>query len=123
MECYTEAAALADTSADAADAAAAAQSALSTAQAEALTTAQVAAMSPAQLQAIEVGGSHVLAMKDFGIFAWGSNAAGQTTGVLGVHISWKWAGEIRDAIFGPVTRHRTVEPLIVSSTNVVQCKG
>lgn len=47
------------------------------------------------------------------------DAAGQTTGVLGVHISWKWAGEIRDAIFGPVTRHRPVELLIVSNTGSV----
>ena len=44
------------------------------------------------------------------------DAAGQTAGVLGVQISWKWAGEIRDAIFGPVTRHRAVELLIVSNT-------
>lgn len=47
------------------------------------------------------------------------DASGQATGVLGVHISWKWAGDIRDAIFGPVTRHRTVELLIVSNTGSV----
>jgi PAS domain S-box-containing protein len=48
-----------------------------------------------------------------------SDAAGQTTGVLGVHLSWNWVSEIQDAIFVPVGRSRTVEPLIVSATGLV----
>jgi PAS domain S-box-containing protein len=44
---------------------------------------------------------------------------GQTTGVLGVHLSWQWARDIEQAIFVPVGRSRNVEPLIVSSTGTV----
>lgn len=44
---------------------------------------------------------------------------GQTTGVLGVHLSWKWAREIEQAIFQSVTRSRTIDPLIISSTGAV----
>ena len=47
------------------------------------------------------------------------DTSGQTTGVLGVHLSWKWANDIRDTIFASVTRHRTVELLIVSNTGSV----
>lgn len=45
--------------------------------------------------------------------------SGQITGVLGVHLSWKWAREIEQAIFVPVGRSRTIDPLIVSSTGAV----
>ncbi len=45
--------------------------------------------------------------------------SGQITGVLGVHLSWKWAREIEQAIFVPVGRSRTTDPLIVSSTGAV----
>lgn len=48
-----------------------------------------------------------------------TDAAGLTTGVLSVHLSWNWASEIQDAIFAPVSRHRTVDMLIVSSTGSV----
>ncbi|MDP3349394.1 MAG: cache domain-containing protein [Hydrogenophaga sp.] len=44
---------------------------------------------------------------------------GQITGVLGVHLSWKWARDIEQAIFVPVGRSRTIDPLIVSSTGAV----
>lgn len=44
---------------------------------------------------------------------------GQITGVLGVHLSWQWARDIEQAIFVPVGRSRTVEPLIVSRTGTV----
>lgn len=47
------------------------------------------------------------------------DATGHLTGVLGVHLSWKWASEIRDAIFAPVARHRAVELLIVSDAGSV----
>ena len=40
-------------------------------------------------------------------------------GVLGVHLSWQWARDIESAIFMPVRRNRTVEPLIVSAQGVV----
>ena len=45
--------------------------------------------------------------------------AGQLTGVLGVHLSWTWAREIEQAIFVPVGRSRTTDPLIISSTGAV----
>jgi PAS domain S-box-containing protein len=45
--------------------------------------------------------------------------AGRVTGVLGVHLSWKWAREIEQAIFVPVGRSRTTDPLIISSTGAV----
>ncbi|KRC04243.1 hypothetical protein ASE11_04080 [Hydrogenophaga sp. Root209] len=45
--------------------------------------------------------------------------SGQITGVLGVHLSWKWAREIEQAIFVPVGRSRTIDPLIISSTGAV----
>ncbi|MBA4213585.1 MAG: hypothetical protein C0449_10940 [Polaromonas sp.] len=44
---------------------------------------------------------------------------GQITGVLGVHLSWKWAREIEQATFVPVGRSRTIDPLILSSTGAV----
>ena len=44
---------------------------------------------------------------------------GQITGVLGVHLSWKWAREIEQAIFVPVGRSRAIDPLILSSTGAV----
>jgi PAS domain S-box-containing protein len=48
--------------------------------------------------------------------AWpGSDAPG----VLGVHLSWQWARDVETAIFMPVRRNRTVEPLIVSREGVV----
>ena len=47
------------------------------------------------------------------------NDQGQTTGVLGVHLSWQWARDIEQAIFVPVGRSRTVEPLIVSRAGTV----
>lgn len=47
------------------------------------------------------------------------DATGLTTGVLGVHLSWNWANDIQDAIFTPVSRHRSVDMLIVSTTGVV----
>ena len=47
------------------------------------------------------------------------DSTGQATGVLGVHLSWKWAGDVRDAVFSPVTSHRSVELLIVSNTGSV----
>jgi PAS domain S-box-containing protein len=48
-----------------------------------------------------------------------TDAAGQAAGVLGVHLSWNWASEIQDAIFAPVSRHRTVDMLIVSTSGSV----
>lgn len=45
--------------------------------------------------------------------------AGRVTGVLGVHLSWKWAREIEQATFVPVGRSRTIDPLILSSTGAV----
>ena len=48
-----------------------------------------------------------------------TDAQGQFAGVLGVHLSWNWASEVRDAIFAPVGRHRAVDLLIVSSTGTV----
>jgi PAS domain S-box-containing protein len=48
-----------------------------------------------------------------------NDVTGQTTGVLGVHLSWNWASEIPDTIFVPVGRSRTVEPLIVSTDGTV----
>lgn len=36
-------------------------------------------------------------------------------GVLGAHISWDWAKDVRQAIFGPGRRSEGVEPLIVSA--------
>lgn len=47
------------------------------------------------------------------------NDQGQTTGVLGVHLSWQWARDIEQAIFMPVGRSRVVEPLIVSRDGMV----
>ncbi|PZO16633.1 MAG: hypothetical protein DCF26_11150 [Burkholderiales bacterium] len=47
------------------------------------------------------------------------DGAGQVTGVLGVHLSWRWAREIEQAIFVPVGRSRTIDPLIVSRTGAV----
>ncbi len=47
-------------------------------------------------------------------------AGGSPGGVLGVHLSWRWAADVRDAIFVPVGRSSLqVEPLIVSRTGVV----
>lgn len=43
-----------------------------------------------------------------------TDAQGQATGVLSAHLAWNWASEIQDAIFAPVSRHRSVELLIVS---------
>jgi PAS domain S-box-containing protein len=48
-----------------------------------------------------------------------TDAAGQVTGVLGVHLSWQWASEIQEAIFAPVSRHRSVDLLIVSTNGAV----
>jgi PAS domain S-box-containing protein len=48
-----------------------------------------------------------------------TDASGQITGVLGARLSWQWAKDIEQAIFVPVGRSRTVDPLIVSSTGVV----
>lgn len=47
------------------------------------------------------------------------DAQGQLTGVLGVHLSWQWASDIKQAIFVSVGRSRTVDPLIVSSAGMV----
>jgi len=44
---------------------------------------------------------------------------GQITGVLGVHLSWSWARDIEQAIFVPVGRSRTTDPLILSSAGAV----
>ncbi len=44
---------------------------------------------------------------------------GQVTGVLGVHLSWKWARDLEQAIFVPVGRSRTIDPLIISNTGAV----
>lgn len=48
-----------------------------------------------------------------------TDATGQATGVLGVHLSWNWASEIQDAIFASVNSHRSVDMLIVSTTGSV----
>jgi PAS domain S-box-containing protein len=48
-----------------------------------------------------------------------TDAAGQVAGVLSVHLSWAWADEIQEAIFSPVSRHRSVDMLIVSSGGAV----
>lgn len=47
------------------------------------------------------------------------DANGRVTGVLGVHLSWDWASDIQDAIFTPVSRRRSVDLLIVSTTGAV----
>ena len=47
------------------------------------------------------------------------SAQGQFRGVLGVHLSWQWARDIKQAIFVSVGRSRTVDPLIVSSAGMV----
>lgn len=47
------------------------------------------------------------------------DAQGQLTGVLGVHLSWQWARDIKQAIFASVGRNRTVDPLIVSTAGMV----
>ena len=47
------------------------------------------------------------------------NGAGQSTGVLGAHLSWAWAQDVRQVIFMPLGRSRTVEPLIVSNDGTV----
>ena len=41
--------------------------------------------------------------------------AGQPPGVLGAHLSWTWAQDVRQAIFVPLGGGRSVEPLIVST--------
>lgn len=43
---------------------------------------------------------------------------GGPTGVLGAHVSWDWAKDVRQTIFGP-GRRGEVEPLIVSAEGVV----
>lgn len=47
------------------------------------------------------------------------DAQGHATGVLGAHLSWQWARELRQAIFVAMDRSRTVEPLIVSTGGTV----
>ena len=47
------------------------------------------------------------------------NGAGQPAGVLGAHLSWAWAQDVRQTIFMPLGRSRTVEPLIVSTDGTV----
>ncbi len=44
---------------------------------------------------------------------------GRVNGVLGAHILWDWAQDVRGAIFSPAARERKVEPLIVSSSGLV----
>ena len=44
---------------------------------------------------------------------------GAVRGVLGAHISWAWAQDVRTAIFTPIGRQATPEPLIVSTTGRV----
>ena len=44
---------------------------------------------------------------------------GSAGGVLGAHVSWDWAKDLRDVIFGPVGRTRRIDPLIVSVDGVV----
>ena len=44
---------------------------------------------------------------------------GRTRGVLGAHVSWDWAKEVRKTIFTPIHRHSSVEPLIVSRAGEV----
>ena len=44
---------------------------------------------------------------------------GRSRGVLGAHVSWEWAKEVRKTIFTPVHRHSSVEPLIVSRAGEV----
>jgi PAS domain S-box-containing protein len=39
--------------------------------------------------------------------------------VFGVHLSWRWAREVANAIFLPVGRNRSVEPLIVANDGTV----
>ncbi|WP_338050997.1 MULTISPECIES: ATP-binding protein [Ramlibacter] len=39
--------------------------------------------------------------------------------VFGVHLSWRWARDVRRAIFLPVGRDRSVDPLIVASDGTV----
>src|SRR5690606_12216270 len=48
-----------------------------------------------------------------------ADANGQISGVLSAHLSWQWAKDIEHAIFVPVGRSRTVDPVIVSSTGAV----
>lgn len=45
-------------------------------------------------------------------------AGAGATGVLGAHVSWDWAKDVRQAVFGPGRRGQ-VEPLIVSADGVV----
>lgn len=48
-----------------------------------------------------------------------TDAANQITGVLSVQLSWNWASDIQAAIFAPVSSHRNVEMLIVSTNDTV----
>lgn len=43
---------------------------------------------------------------------------GQVTGVLGAHVSWEWARDVRQAVFGP-GRGKHVEPMIVAADGTV----
>ncbi|MGE4240395.1 ATP-binding protein [Ramlibacter sp.] len=45
--------------------------------------------------------------------------AGAITGVLGAHVNWDWAKDARRAIFTPVGRRASVEPLIVATDGLV----
>ena len=47
------------------------------------------------------------------------NGAGQPAGVLGAHLSWAWAQDVRQAIFVRVGRGRSVEPFIVATNGKV----
>lgn len=40
-------------------------------------------------------------------------------GVLGAHVSWEWAKDVRAVIFRPIGRSRVLEPLIVATDGVV----
>jgi len=45
--------------------------------------------------------------------------AGRSLGVLGAHLSWQWAVDVRNAIFLPAIADRGIEPVIVSEGGVV----
>ncbi|MDB5868516.1 MAG: sensor histidine kinase [Polaromonas sp.] len=48
-----------------------------------------------------------------------SDAGGQVQGVLGAHVSWVWAEDIRRSIMEPVDKLRKLDALILSADNTV----
>jgi hypothetical protein len=70
----------------------------------------------AMLLARALGGNGESPLRFFDV-AFPLHTGSEPTGVLAAHISWEWAREITQVIFGP--RRGTVHPLIVSADGVV----